>query len=78
MSAPEAPRDPEELEAAGAPASAEIAAATSMGAVHLTVADLERAVDAAFPSRSRSKLAHSTRLLNATDNGAVVTAISRA
>jgi len=40
----EAPRDPEELEAAGAPASSEIAAATSMGAVHLTVAELERSL----------------------------------
>ena len=37
-------RDPEELEAAGGPAEAEIAAATSVGAVHLTVADLERSL----------------------------------
>jgi catechol 2,3-dioxygenase len=39
------PRDPEELEAAAAPAPAEITAATTMGAVHLTVADLERSRD---------------------------------
>ena len=38
------PRDPEELEAAGAPVAAEIAAATEMGELHLTVADLERSV----------------------------------
>ena len=37
-------RDPEELEAAGAPASATISAATTLGAVHLTVADLERSI----------------------------------
>ena len=36
--------DPEELEAAGAPASGEIAASTTLGAVHLTVADLERSL----------------------------------
>lgn len=40
-----APRDPEELEAAGAPARAEIAAATTLGPVHLTVADLDRSLD---------------------------------
>ena len=40
----DAPRDPEELEATGAPASAEISARTSMGAVHLTVSDLERSL----------------------------------
>ena len=40
----EAPRDPEELEATGAPASAEISARTSMGPVHLTVSDLERSL----------------------------------
>jgi catechol 2,3-dioxygenase len=37
-------RDPEELEAAGAPASAAIAAETTVGPVHLTVADLERSL----------------------------------
>lgn len=37
-------RDPEELEAAAAPASAEIAGATYMGPVHLTVADLDRSL----------------------------------
>ncbi len=40
----EAPRDPEELEAATAPASGEISALTTMGAVHLTVSELERSV----------------------------------
>ena len=40
-----APRDPEELEATGAPASAELPAATTVGAVHLTVADLDRSLD---------------------------------
>jgi catechol 2,3-dioxygenase len=39
------PRDPEELEAAGAPARAKLPASTSVGAVHLTVADLERSLD---------------------------------
>jgi catechol 2,3-dioxygenase len=38
------PRDPEEVTAAGAPAHAEIAAATRMGAVHLVVSDLERSL----------------------------------
>jgi catechol 2,3-dioxygenase len=38
------PRDPEEATAAGAPALAEIPAATRVGAVHLTVSDLERSV----------------------------------
>ena len=38
-------RDPEELEASAAPASGEIAPETHMGAVHLTVADLERSLD---------------------------------
>ena len=38
------PLDPEELEAAGAPAGAEIAAATMPGPVHLTVADLGRSL----------------------------------
>jgi catechol 2,3-dioxygenase len=37
-------RDPEELEATTAPAAATIAPATSVGAVHLTVADLDRSV----------------------------------
>lgn len=37
-------RDPEELEATGAPASAEISPSTSLGAVHLSVADLGRSV----------------------------------
>ena len=40
-----APRDPEELEATGAPASALLAASTTVGAVHLTVADLDRSID---------------------------------
>src|SRR5439155_25328786 len=37
-------RDPEEAAAAGAPAVAEIPAATRMGPVHLTVADLDRSI----------------------------------
>jgi catechol 2,3-dioxygenase len=37
-------RDPEELEAEGAPARAELPAATEMGPVHLTVADLDRSL----------------------------------
>jgi catechol 2,3-dioxygenase len=36
--------DPEELEAAGAPASGAIAAATTLGPVHVTVSDLERSL----------------------------------
>ena len=40
----EAPRDPEELEVAAAPASSVIAAATAMGPVHLTVSELERSI----------------------------------
>ena len=40
----EAPRDPEELEAAAAPVTAEIAAETRLGAVRLTVADLDRSL----------------------------------
>jgi catechol 2,3-dioxygenase len=39
-----APRDPEELEAAGAPVRAEIPADTTVGPVHLTVSDLERSL----------------------------------
>jgi catechol 2,3-dioxygenase len=38
-------RDPEELEATAAPASAEISELTSIGAVHLTVADLARSLE---------------------------------
>jgi catechol 2,3-dioxygenase len=37
-------RDPEELEAAGAPAAAEISALTTLGPVHLTISDLDRSV----------------------------------
>jgi hypothetical protein len=40
----EGPRDPEELEATAAPASGEISAGTSLGEVHLTVAELARSV----------------------------------
>jgi catechol 2,3-dioxygenase len=40
-----APRDPEQAEAAGAPAVSELPAATRMGAVHLTVGDLGRSID---------------------------------
>ena len=39
------PRDPAELEARRAPASGLLPAGTRVGAVHLTVADLERSVD---------------------------------
>jgi catechol 2,3-dioxygenase len=39
-----APRDPEEVTAGGAPAVAAIPAATRVGPVHLSVADLERSV----------------------------------
>jgi catechol 2,3-dioxygenase len=42
--APADPLDPEELTAAGAPAAAAVPPATRMGAVHLTVADLERSI----------------------------------
>jgi catechol 2,3-dioxygenase len=38
------PLDPEEATVAGAPAVAEVPAATRMGAVHLTVADLDRSI----------------------------------
>lgn len=40
-----APRDPEELEATGAPARAELPPSTKVGAVHLTVADLDRSLE---------------------------------
>jgi catechol 2,3-dioxygenase len=39
-----APRDPEELEAAGAPVNSEIPSATRPGAVHLTVSNLDRSL----------------------------------
>jgi catechol 2,3-dioxygenase len=39
-----APRDPEELTAAGAPAQSELPPDTRMGPVHLTVADLDRSL----------------------------------
>ncbi len=39
-----APRDPEEVTAGGAPAVAAIPAATRVGPVHLSVADLERSI----------------------------------
>ena len=45
-----APLDPEELEAAGAPVRAELPARTALGAVHLTVSDLERSLE--YYSRS--------------------------
>src|ERR671928_737631 len=38
------PRDPEELEAAGVSTAARIAANTTVGPVHLTVADLDRSL----------------------------------
>ncbi len=40
-----APRDPEELEAGGAPARAQLPDATTVGAVHLTVGNLERSLE---------------------------------
>jgi catechol 2,3-dioxygenase len=40
-----APRDPEELEASAPPATADIAPTTTVGAVHLTVAELARSLD---------------------------------
>jgi catechol 2,3-dioxygenase len=39
------PRDPAELEAVGAPARADLPAATTVGAVYLTTSDLERSLD---------------------------------
>ena len=39
------PRDPAQLEAAGAPAHGEISALTTLGAVHLTVSELERSLE---------------------------------
>ncbi len=45
VSRPEAPRDPEELEAAGPPLGGAIAASTTVGTVHLTVSDLGRSVE---------------------------------
>jgi catechol 2,3-dioxygenase len=44
LDAGSAPRDPEELEASSVATSAEISPQTSLGAVHLTVADLERSI----------------------------------
>ena len=44
LAAREAPRDPEELEASAASADAKLSPLTSLGAVHLTVADLERSL----------------------------------
>jgi catechol 2,3-dioxygenase len=44
LASPEAPRDPEELEATAGMPSAEISPLTRLGAVHLTVSDLERSV----------------------------------
>jgi catechol 2,3-dioxygenase len=44
MTSDTGPRDPEELEAAGARAPAEISPATTLGSVHLTVSDLHRSL----------------------------------
>jgi catechol 2,3-dioxygenase len=41
----EGPRDPEQLEATGAPAGGDLSPLTTVGAVHLTVADLDQSVD---------------------------------
>jgi catechol 2,3-dioxygenase len=54
-----APRDPEEVTAANAPAGADIPADTRMGAVHLTVADLERSI--AFYESALGLRAHDRR-----------------
>jgi catechol 2,3-dioxygenase len=40
----EGPRDPEELEAVGAPSAGSLPALTALGEVHLTVSELERSV----------------------------------
>ncbi len=40
-----APRDPEELEAAARSTGSELSPATTLGAVHLSVADMERSID---------------------------------
>lgn len=45
MSEGVSPLDPEQLEASGAPARAELAASTTVGAVHLTVSDLARSIE---------------------------------
>jgi catechol 2,3-dioxygenase len=45
-----APRDPEELDAAAAPVRTELPAHTTLGAVHLTVSDLDRSLE--YYSRS--------------------------
>ena len=47
-----APRDPEELGTTAEPAHAAIADEATVGAVHLTVADLERSVDVLPQRRS--------------------------
>jgi catechol 2,3-dioxygenase len=39
------PRDPEPLDAAGAPADGQISALTTLGAVHLTVSELDRSLE---------------------------------
>ena len=39
------PRDPEQLDAAGAPADGQISRLTSLGAVHLTVSELDRSLE---------------------------------
>src|SRR5580765_2764098 len=44
FAAREAPRDPEELEASTASADAQLSPLTSLGAVYLTVSDLERSL----------------------------------
>jgi catechol 2,3-dioxygenase len=44
MSVGEGPRDPEELEASGAPIASTLPARTALGDVHLTVSELERSL----------------------------------
>jgi catechol 2,3-dioxygenase len=52
------PCDPEELEAAGAPARAELSASTTLGPVHLTVSELERSISYYTEAIGLSLLAH--------------------
>ena len=56
----DAPRDPEELEAAAAPVRPRSPPATTLGAVHLTVADLERSL-AYYRTRGRARACSSGR-----------------
>lgn len=61
MAARQAPRDPEELDAANTPASAEISGLTRVGAVHLTVSELERSLAYYQQAIGLEVLAHEAR-----------------